>query len=39
MFRHQLLPRFVYTDLLIACTMHERLIYMTLEWSVGRAAA
>ena len=39
MFRHQILRRLVYTGLLIACSMRERLIYMTLNRSVGRAAA
>jgi len=27
------------TGLLIACSMHERLVYMTLDWRVGRTAA
>jgi len=37
-------PCSLYTDLetysvLIACLMCECLVYMTLDWSVGRAAA
>ena len=31
---------FTFDSLLIACSMHERLVYMTLDWRVvGRAAA
>jgi len=40
MFGHQLLQRLVYTGLVIAGSMCERLrpIYMTMDWSVDRAA-